>query len=93
MSEPTQTVEALLAGFRNGDSSAAGGLLRRYEPWLKLMARLQLESRFQSKFDPADVAQVAMIEAARSLPDFRGSTEAQFTAWVKQASQLPGERM
>lgn len=77
-------VSRLLPAFRAGDRSAGDALLRRYEPWLKLLARVQLESRFRAKFDPSDVVQQAMLEAVRALPQFRGGTEAEFTAWLRQ---------
>ena len=42
-----------LATFRSGKLSAAGPLLHHFEPWLKVLARMQWESRFGGKFDPA----------------------------------------
>jgi RNA polymerase sigma-70 factor, ECF subfamily len=74
----------LIAAFRTGDVTAGDALLRRYEPWLKLLARVQLESRFHAKFDPADVVQQAMLEAVRALPQFRGGSEGEFIAWLRQ---------
>ena len=41
-------------------------------------------SRFRAKFDPSDVVQQAMIEAVRAFPQFRGQTEGEFTAWLRQ---------
>lgn len=82
-SPPTQVTE-LLSAFRNGDPVAGDSLLRRFEPWLKLMARLQLESRFHAKFDPSDVVQQAMLEAMKAASQFRGNTEAEFTSWLRQ---------
>ena len=43
-----------------------------------------MESRFAAKFDPADVAQQAMIQAVRDFKDFRGQTDAEFSAWLRQ---------
>ncbi len=63
---------------------AGDALLRRNQPWLKLLARVQLESRLHAKFDPADVVQQAMIEAVRALPQFHGGSEGEFTAWLRQ---------
>jgi RNA polymerase sigma-70 factor (ECF subfamily) len=82
-STPTE-ISPLLDAFRAGDPAAGDALLRRYEPWLKLMARLQLESRFRAKFDPSDVVQQTMLEAVRAAPQFRGATEGEFTAWLRQ---------
>lgn len=77
-------VRPLLTAFRAGDAAAGDVLLRRFEPWLKLLARLQWESRFHAKFDPSDVVQLAMMEAMKSAGQFRGGTEAEFAAWLRQ---------
>jgi RNA polymerase sigma-70 factor (ECF subfamily) len=69
---------------RGGDGSAQGELLRRFEPWLRLLARVQLESRFAAKFDASDVVQQTLFEAVKAFPQFRGSTEAELTAWLRQ---------
>lgn len=84
MSHAPHEVSPLLSAFRAGDRSAADVLLRRFEPWLKLMARVQWESRFHAKFDPSDVVQQAMIEALKAAGQFRGTTENEFAAWLRQ---------
>jgi RNA polymerase sigma-70 factor (ECF subfamily) len=58
--------------------------LRHFEPWLRLLARVQVESRFRARFDPSDVVQQTMIEAVRALPQFRGASEEEFAAWLRQ---------
>ncbi|TXT34322.1 MAG: ECF subfamily RNA polymerase sigma-24 subunit [Planctomycetota bacterium] len=68
---------------RGGDGSAQGDLLRRFEPWLRLLARVQVESRFAAKFDASDVVQQTLLEAVKAFPQFRGSTEAELTAWLR----------
>jgi RNA polymerase sigma-70 factor (ECF subfamily) len=75
---------ALIEAFRNGDRDAGNTLLTRYQPWVQLLARLQVESHFQSKFDASDVAQQAGLEALRALPGFTGSSEPEFRAWMRQ---------
>jgi RNA polymerase sigma-70 factor (ECF subfamily) len=84
MNPPPVDLAPLLPAFRQGDPAAGDILLSRFEPWLKLVARLHLESRFQTKFDPSDVVQQTMIEAIRAAPQFRGGTEAEFVAWLRQ---------
>ena len=51
------TFETLLNHARRGESPAQGDLLRRFEPWLRLLARVPFESRFAAKFDASDVVQ------------------------------------
>lgn len=76
--------ETLLNHARRGESPAQGDLLRRFEPWLRLLARIQCESRFQAKFDASDIVQQTLLEAVKAFPQFRGSTEAELTAWLRQ---------
>jgi RNA polymerase sigma-70 factor (ECF subfamily) len=77
---PAPSLDAL----RRGGAAAQGEVLGRYRPWLRLLARLQIDRRFQGKFDPSDVVQQALLEAVRALPQFRGRTEAELTAWLRQ---------
>jgi RNA polymerase sigma-70 factor (ECF subfamily) len=58
--------------------------LLRYEPWLKLLARMQIDTRFQGKFSASDIVQQTLLEACRDLPQFRGQTEAELLAWLRQ---------
>jgi len=81
---PESSFEMLLNQARGGDAPAQGGLLRRFEPWLRLLARVQLESRFRSRFDASDIVQQTLLEAIKSLPQFRGSTEVELTAWLRR---------
>lgn len=76
-------VETLIEEFRLGKAEAGDVLLRRFEPWLRLLARHQVESRFQAKFDPADIVQQSLAEATRAFPGFRGRTEAELAAWLR----------
>src|SRR6516164_8308457 len=63
--------------------AAAGALLQRYADWLRLLARLQIDRGLQAKLDASDVAQQALLEACRALPQFRGTTEAELIAWLR----------
>jgi RNA polymerase sigma-70 factor (ECF subfamily) len=57
--------------------------LDRFRPWLVLLARTQLAGRLGGKLDASDVAQQALLEACRALPQFRGSTEVELIAWLR----------
>jgi RNA polymerase sigma-70 factor, ECF subfamily len=76
--------QTLLAAFRAGRVEAGGELLRRFEAWLKLLARLEIDTQYRGKFDESDVVQQVLLEAVRDLPKFRGLTEAEFTAWLRR---------
>jgi len=58
--------------------------LERYRSWLGLLARLQVEPRFRAKFDPSDIVQQTLLEAVRDWPKFRGRSEAELAAWLRQ---------
>lgn len=55
-----------------------------YQSWLRLHARLQIDKHFQGKFDESDIAQQTVIEAWRSQSNFRGSSERERLAWLRQ---------
>src|SRR5262245_7839729 len=84
MTAPSPEIAALLDAVRRGDTDAAGLLLEPYRPWLQLLARLQINQRFRAKFDASDAVQLTLLEACRALPQFRGGTEAELTAWLRQ---------
>jgi RNA polymerase sigma-70 factor (ECF subfamily) len=73
-----------LAAARAGDPDAADRLFARVRPWLQILARTQLGRHLQAKADPSDVVQVALLEAVRALDQFRGGTESEFLAWLRQ---------
>ena len=73
----------LLDAARAGDKDRQGELLGQYEPWLRLLARVHMETCLKRKFDPTDAVQEAMLQALRSLPKFRGSSRGEFIVWLK----------
>jgi RNA polymerase sigma-70 factor (ECF subfamily) len=84
MTTDAQDCEQLLASVRGGDESALGRLLERYRAYLTLLARLQIGRRLQGKADPADMVQETFLEATRQFVQFRGETEPELAAWLRQ---------
>ena len=76
-------VEQLVVAFRSGDLDAGNELLKRYRPWLRLLARLQVDPQLDRRFDASDIVQQTMLEAVRDFPQFQGTTEAELTVWLR----------
>jgi RNA polymerase sigma-70 factor (ECF subfamily) len=58
--------------------------LLKYEAWLRLLARNEIDSRFAGKFDASDAVQQTLMEAWKGWENFRGSEEPQRLAWLRQ---------
>lgn len=69
---------------RGGDRAALGDLFARYANYLTLLARVQIGRRLQRKLDPDDAVQETFLKAHRHFTGFRGTTEAEFTAWLRR---------
>jgi RNA polymerase sigma-70 factor, ECF subfamily len=76
--------ERLLILARAGEQSALGELLESYRNYLKLLARLGIDRRLQGKVDPSDVVQETFLEAHRDFGRFRGGSEPELAAWLRQ---------
>lgn len=74
----------LLEQARAGDRAALGDLLGSYTGYLTLLSRVQIGRRLQGKVEPADVIQEVFLEAHRQFPQFRGTSEAEFTSWLRR---------
>ena len=58
--------------------------LERFRHYLLLLARLHLGDRARAKIDASDVVQETLLEAHRKRSQFRGRTEAELAAWLRQ---------
>jgi RNA polymerase sigma-70 factor (ECF subfamily) len=59
-------------------------LLGMYRNYLSLLARVQVDTALRAKADPSDVVQETLMQATRDFAQFRGQTEAEFVAWLRQ---------
>lgn len=76
--------EQLIRLARAGDEQALGRLLELYRNYLLLAARLQISRRLQSKVDAADLVQETFLKAHRHFGQFRGNSEPELAAWLRQ---------
>ena len=58
--------------------------LERFRNYLYLLARLQCQRRLQAKVDASDIVQQTMVQALGGLGAFRGRSEAEMAAWLRQ---------
>jgi RNA polymerase sigma-70 factor (ECF subfamily) len=82
--ESTPDATELIDLARGGTADALGRLLDRYANYLGLLARVQVGRRLQGKIDPADLVQETFLEAHRHFPVFRGQSEPEVAAWLRQ---------
>jgi RNA polymerase sigma-70 factor (ECF subfamily) len=58
--------------------------LERFRAYLHLLARMHLDPRLRGKLDASDVVQQALLQAHQARGQFRGQTDAERTAWLRQ---------
>ncbi|MEN6557166.1 MAG: sigma-70 family RNA polymerase sigma factor [Thermoguttaceae bacterium] len=82
----------LLARALEDGGESLGPLLELYRNYLRLLAGLEIGRRLQVKLDASDLVQETMLEAHKGFGDFRGHSEAELIAWLRQimASVLCG---
>jgi RNA polymerase sigma-70 factor (ECF subfamily) len=56
----------------------------RYESWLKVLARREIDSRFHGKFSESDAVQLTLMEAWKDWDRLRGNGEPQRLAWLRK---------
>jgi RNA polymerase sigma-70 factor (ECF subfamily) len=74
----------LLSRARKGDRECLGELLTLYGNYLSLLASTQLERRLRPRVSPSDLVQETMLKAHRHFAQFKGRSEAEFLAWLRQ---------
>jgi RNA polymerase sigma-70 factor (ECF subfamily) len=75
---------SLLAAAQTGDAAARSELLAQCRRWLAPQAGQALDRRLQPKVDASDLLQQTMLDVHRNLAAFRGQSEAEWQAWLRQ---------
>ena len=89
-SEPSEDLSsrahahALIDRARHGSRSSLGALLQQYRNYLVVLASMQIEKRLQPRVSPSDVVQETMLRAHKNFGQFRGTTEPELLAWLRQ---------
>src|SRR3954452_22885666 len=78
------SVADLLARARHHGGGELDRLFALCRNYLGIVARAQVESWLQAKVDASDLVQQTLLEAYRDFGHFRGSTEAEWLAWLRR---------
>ena len=84
MNDPADSPENLIRAALGGDVQALDRLLVQYRNYLKILGKVQIDARLQAKADPSDLVQETLTQAYAEFPRFRGTSEAEFVAWLRQ---------
>lgn len=75
---------SLIAAARRGDALALDRLWQLFREYLRLLARTGIDASLRVKADPSDLVQETFLRATQHFPGFRGETEAELAAWLRQ---------
>jgi RNA polymerase sigma-70 factor (ECF subfamily) len=78
------TISELIARARGGDAPALGRLLDAGRHYLAVLARARLAGRLRARVGESDLVQQTLLDAYRGFPDFRGTAEAEWLAWLRR---------
>lgn len=56
----------------------------RYEPYLRMLARTHMRAAYRSKIGDSDIVQQTMLAAVGGIDQFRGDSEGELRAWLRQ---------
>jgi RNA polymerase sigma-70 factor, ECF subfamily len=79
-----QGLTRCLSLARTGDEEALGRLFQQYRSYLELLARVQVGRRLQVRSDESDIVQETFLRASRGFSHFRGTSERELLAWLRQ---------
>jgi RNA polymerase sigma-70 factor (ECF subfamily) len=57
--------------------------IESFREYLRLLARIHLDTKLQAKLDPSDLVQQTLLKAYERENQFRGTTDAERAAWLR----------
>jgi len=79
-----QSFEAWIRVAQNGDDGAKNVVLQALGNYLWLLAECELPSELNAKIAPSDLVQETLLEAHREFAKFRGQSQLEILAWLRQ---------
>ncbi|WDQ18792.1 sigma-70 family RNA polymerase sigma factor [Rhodopirellula sp. P2] len=68
----------------SAESSNRAEEIARYEPYLRMLARMQMRANYKAKLGASDIVQQTMLQAVAAIDQYRGTTEAEWRAWLRK---------
>jgi RNA polymerase sigma-70 factor (ECF subfamily) len=84
MANPASSLSQQLRDARAPQSETLAPLLEAYRNYLTLLARTGINSSLRGKADASDLVQDTLLKAFEHFQQFRGQTEAELIAWLRQ---------
>src|SRR5262245_33572370 len=72
-----------LSRAKSEDSRHRHALLESYRNYLMLLASIRTDRKLRSKLGDSDLVQETLIQASRDFHQFRGTSEAELTGWLR----------
>lgn len=69
----------------NQTGNASGPHVERFREYLYLLARAHVHPGNRSKIEVSDIVQQTLLEACKQREQFRGQSDGELAAWLKQA--------
>jgi RNA polymerase sigma-70 factor, ECF subfamily len=80
----TWLIDECIEGARHGSSEAIGRLFELCRDYLIVIAREEMDSDLRAKAGASDIVQDTFLDAQKAFGRFRGRTEAELLAWLRQ---------
>ena len=77
-------IAEVIDSARDGNTRTLGQLLQLYRNYLSVLAMTQLDRRLWRRVSTSDLVQETMLAAHRDFGQFRGNSEGELLAWLRQ---------